>query len=114
MDGLAELGLFSLEKRRLWGDLTAAFQYVKGAYRKDGDNLFNKACCIRTGIKSFKLREDRFRLNVGKNFFTMRVAQVAQRGSGGPIPRNIQGQVGWALSNPIQLKMSLLAAWGLG
>jgi len=35
-----ELELFSLEKRRLWEDLTASFEYLKGAYRKAGEGLF--------------------------------------------------------------------------
>jgi len=58
---LRELVLCSLEKRRPRRDLTAAFQYLMGAYRKDGVNLFSKACCDRTRSNAFKLREGRFR-----------------------------------------------------
>jgi len=40
---LREFGLFRLEKRRLWGDPIAAFQYLNEAYKKAGEGLFRRA-----------------------------------------------------------------------
>ena len=39
---LRELGLFSLEKRRLWEDVIVAFRYLKGAYNQKRDQLFTR------------------------------------------------------------------------
>jgi len=47
-DRLRELGLFSLEKRRFQGDITAASQHLKGDYWKDGERLFTRVCSERT------------------------------------------------------------------
>ena len=45
---LKELGLFSLEKERLQGNLTAAFQYLRGAYKQEEDKLFTWSDSNRT------------------------------------------------------------------
>ncbi|KAK4826898.1 hypothetical protein QYF61_012253 [Mycteria americana] len=76
---LRELGLFNLEKRRLQADLIAAFQYLKGAYKKDGDRLFNRACSNRTRGNVFKVKEGRFRLDIRKKFFMVRVVKQWNR-----------------------------------
>ena len=56
-DRLRELGLFILERRRLWVDLIAAVQYLKGAYKQEGSQLFERGDNSRTRGNGFKLKE---------------------------------------------------------
>ncbi|KAF7251859.1 Mitogen-activated protein kinase-binding protein 1, partial [Varanus komodoensis] len=73
---LRELGLFSLEKRRLRGDLLATYRYVRGCHTEMGRDLFSPAEEGRMRSNGAKLREPRLHLDARKHFLTVRTPRV--------------------------------------
>jgi len=95
-----------------------AFQYLKGACKEDWDRLFNWAGSDRTRHNGFKLKEGRFRLDSRKKFFTMRAVKhwhrLPREVGNAPSLETFKVRLDGALSNLIELKISLLIAGGVG
>jgi len=78
------------------GDLIAAFQYLKGAYKKAGEGLLQGHVVDRTMENGVK--KGRFRLDIRKKLFTVSVVRHwnrLPREASCPLPASVQGQVGW-------------------
>ncbi|CAM5147068.1 unnamed protein product [Eretmochelys imbricata] len=69
---IKELGLFSLTKRRLRGDMIALYKYIRGINIREGEELFKLSTNVDTRTNEYKLAIGKFRLEIRLRFLTIR------------------------------------------
>ena len=78
-DRLEALGLYSLQRRRLRGDLIETYKILTGKENIDSSHLFQKANTTDLRGHSLKLYKKRSRLDVRKYFFSQRIVNYWNR-----------------------------------
>ncbi|KAJ7409982.1 hypothetical protein BTVI_54823 [Pitangus sulphuratus] len=115
-DRLRKFELFSLEKRRLHGDLIANFHYLKAAYREAREGLFIiRNCSDRTKNNGYILKERKFMSDIRRKLFTGRVVRWYKRlhrDVGIPSLAVFKARLDKALSNLVYWEVSLPMAGG--
>ncbi|MEE6522036.1 hypothetical protein FKM82_020430 [Ascaphus truei] len=73
---LAKLDLFTLEKRRLRGDMITIYKYIRGQYNELSKELFIPRVVQRTLGHPLRLEERKFHQQQRKGFFTVRAVKM--------------------------------------
>ena len=95
-EGLRELGLFSLEERRLRRDLINAYKNLMGGSQVHGSRFFSVVPSNRTRGNGHKLELWKFHMNMRKKFFTWRVTEHETG-----CPEKLRSLHQWRYSKPI-------------
>lgn len=111
---LRKQGLFSLEKRKFWGDLVVAFQYLWRGYWDDRARFFTDVHGGRMRDNGHKIQKGRLRPRISETISCwgqLRMEQFAQRDFEVSILGSFQDQTGLSCEQPgLHSLLALLSA----
>ena len=93
-----------------------AFQYLKGAYKQEGEQLFTRVDSDRTRGNGLKLRQGRFRLDIRWKLFTHTVVahwnRLPKKVVDAPFLEAFKARLDVALGSLVWWLETLHIAWG--